>query len=85
MKTILLAAAIAATATLFPTAPKQACAANPAAGEFDVAISGCCKKFNGSRWVPVGQNFKKCISDNASTDGDEIFAKNGKYWWDTRC
>lgn len=85
MKTILLAAAIAATATLFPTAPKQACAANPAAGEFDVAISGCCKKFNGSRWAAYSRNFENCVRKNASADSDDIFAKKGKYWWDTRC
>lgn len=84
MKTILLAATIAAI-PLLSTAPKQACAASPAAGEFDVAIAGCCKKNNGSRWAAYSRNFENCVKKNASADSDDIFAKTGKYWWDTRC
>ncbi len=56
----------------------------PCGGGVALAISGCCKQLKGSYWVKINRDLPKCKGLNAQ-DGDNIFKRAGKFWWDTRC
>ena len=51
-----------------------------------VAQSGCCKARQSDKhpWVRNGMGYQQCENINQS-DGDKIFKKSGKYWWDRAC
>lgn len=51
-----------------------------------VAQSGCCKARQSDKhpWVRNGMGYQQCEDINQS-DGDQIFKKSGKYWWDRSC
>ena len=56
----------------------------PPCGGVALAISGCCKQKKGDDWVKISRDFPKCKALNAK-DGDNIFKRAGRFWWDTRC
>ena len=52
----------------------------------EVAKSGCCKarKSDKHPWIRNGMGYQQCEDINKS-DGDPLFKKSGKYWWDRSC
>ena len=51
-----------------------------------VAKSGCCKfrKSHQHPWTKTSKSFEQCEADN-NAEGDNIYKREGRYWWDRAC